>query len=47
MVVITISDIISLVGIGILILAVIVVGILYLLEEYQRKRKWKKLDKEK
>lgn len=47
MVVITISDIISLVGIGILVLAVIVVGILYLLEEYQRKRKWKKLDKEK
>lgn len=46
MVVITISDIISLVGIGILILAVIVVGILYLIEEYQRKRKWKKLDKE-
>ncbi len=47
MVVITISDIISLVGIGILILAIIIVGILYLLEEYQRKRKWKKLDKEK
>lgn len=47
MVVVTISDIISLVGIGILILAIIVVGILYLLEEYQWKRKWKKLDKEK
>ena len=46
MVVITISDIISLVGIGILILAVIVVGILYLIEEYQIKRKWKKTDKE-
>lgn len=46
MVVITISDIISLVGIGILILAVIGAGILYLVEEYQRKRKWKKLDKE-
>ena len=46
MIVITISDIISLVGIGILILAVIVVGILYLIEKYQWKRKWKKLDKE-
>ena len=46
MIVITISDIISLVGIGILILAVIVVGICYLLEKHQIKRKCKKTDKE-
>ena len=46
MVVITISDIVSLVVLGILILGAIIVGILYLIEEYQRKRKWKKLDKE-